>query len=179
MATLRVPVTQDDHIRGRLQAPAVVVEYGDFQCPYCRAAHDIVKAVHRHFGSGMAFVFRNFPLTEIHPMAEPAAETAEFAADYGRYWEMHDPLFENQEQLSPRLFIALARLLGLSETALQDALTRHKYASKIQADFMGGVRSGVNGTPTFFINGQRHEGPFDAAHLIAAIETHVNARAAH
>ncbi|HTV48264.1 MAG TPA: DsbA family protein [Phycisphaerae bacterium] len=167
---LKIPVNQDDHILGDPKAPVVLVEYGDYECPYCGQAYPIVKRVQKHFGKRMAFVFRNFPLTEIHPNAEMAAQTTEFAAAQGRFWEMHDGLYENQQMLGPPLFIALAQKLELSVEDLNLALTNGTYASRVKSDFMGGVRSGVNGTPTFFINGDRHDGAFGFDDLVVAIE---------
>ena len=167
---LKIPVNQDDHILGDPKAPVVLVEYGDYECPYCGQAYPIVKRVQKHFGKRMAFVFRNFPLTEMHPNAEMAAQTAEFAAAQGRFWEMHDSLYENQQMLGPPLFIALAQKLELSVEDLNLALTNGTYASRVKSDFMGGVRSGVNGTPTFFINGDRHDGAFRFDDLVVAIE---------
>jgi protein-disulfide isomerase len=163
-----------------MDASVTLVEYGDFQCPYCGAAHPIVQAIESHFAGQLRFVFRNFPLTEVHPLAEPAAETAEYAGANGRFWEIHDALYENQDQLGVPLFFALAQALGLSQEGLRDALENATFAPKIQNDFLGGVRSGVNGTPTFFINGQRHDGAYDYLHLAAAIESQlVHARAPH
>lgn len=170
MSKLRVPVDVKDHIQGDLQAPALVVEYGDYECPHCARAHPIVKRVQKHFGSRLGFVFRNFPLSKAHPMAESAAEAAEFAATHERFWGMHDGLFENQEDLSSALLLKLAATLGLPTSELGSALLDHDFAPRVQSDFQGGVRSGVNGTPTFFINGQRHDGPFEFEDLVAAIE---------
>jgi protein-disulfide isomerase len=129
-----------------------------------------VKALQSRFGDQLRFVFRNFPLTEIHPLAEPAAETAEFAGAHGRFWEMHDALYENQDQLGYPLFVALSDALGLPEAELRHVLENHTFAPTIQRDFIGGVRSGVNGTPAFFVNGQRHDAGYDFPHLAAAIE---------
>ena len=147
-----------------------LVEYGDYECPACGQAYPIVKAVQKHFGRRLRFVFRNFPLTQIHPEAESAAETAEFAAAHGRFWQMHDALYENQDQLGPQLYLALAEQLGLSGAALAEALGDHANRPKVRDDFRGGLSSGVNGTPTFYINGQRYDGSFDPAELIAAID---------
>jgi protein-disulfide isomerase len=169
MTHLRVPVTAGDHIRGDPHAPATLVEYGDYECPHCGLAHLVVEQVRQHFGARLRFVFRNFPLTEIHPNAEIAAETAEFAARHGRFWEMHDGIYENQVRLGMPLLIALARSLDLSERDLRDALEREVYAPKVRSDFLGGVRCGVNGTPTFFIGDQRHDGPIDFETLVLAI----------
>ena len=177
MGTLKVPVTQHDHIQGPANAPVTLVEYGDFECPGCGAAHPIVKLVLRHFGRRLRFVFRHFPLTQVHPNAEPAAESAEFAGAYGLFWEMHDGIYENQDRLSPPLLFALAKAWGLSERELRDALVSEKYAPKVKSDFIGGVRSGVNGTPSFFINGHQHLGTYALEDLVLAIEPHLHANA--
>src|ERR1700728_2677314 len=155
MATLKTPVSATDHIQGDPKAPIVLVEYGDYQCPHCGHAYPIVKRVQKHFSERLAFVFRNFPLAEMHPMAEDAAETAEFAAAKGKFWEMHDAIFENQESLGVPMLLELAETLKLSPKELETALSAGTYAEHVKTDFMSGVRSGVNGTPTFFINGHR------------------------
>jgi protein-disulfide isomerase len=170
MAELKVPVTAEDHCQGDLKAAAILVEYGDYECPHCGHAYPIVKAVQKHFGARLCFVFRNFPLSEMHPNAQGAAETAEFAGANGKFWEMHDGLFENQNELGVELFAALAKKLGLSRPALDAALRDGTYLPRVKADFLGGVRSGVNGTPTFFINGKRHDGSFEFEELVEAIE---------
>ena len=170
MASLKVPVTAADHIQGNEEAPVTLLEYGDYECPHCGHAHPIVKQVQRHYGDRLRFVFRNFPLTEIHPLAEPAAEAAEFAGVHGKFWEMHDAIYDNQERLSLPLLPELADELGLSRNNVRVALAEHEFQPKIKHDFMGGVRSGVNGTPTFFINGVRHDGAFEFEDLVAAID---------
>lgn len=177
MGTLRVPVTQHDHIRGPANAPVTMVEYGDYECPHCGAAHPVVNLVLEHFGPNLRFVFRHFPLTQVHPKAEPAAESAEFAGAHRKFWEMHDGLYENQERLSAPLLFGLAKALGLSEVELRNTIVIEKYAPKIKADFLGGVRSGVNGTPSFFINGRRHEGTYALEDLVSAIEQYLPAAA--
>ncbi|HTN70168.1 MAG TPA: thioredoxin domain-containing protein [Methylomirabilota bacterium] len=170
MAVLKVPVTSEDHAQGPHSAEVTLVEYGDYECPHCGRAYPIVQRVQKHFENGLRFVFRNFPLGEMHPHAEAAAETAEFAAAHGRFWEMHDLLFENQQRLSDQLLLGLAQELELSATTLRQALEDGEFKTRVRGDFSGGVRSGVNGTPTFFINGRRHDGPFDFESLAAAIE---------
>jgi protein-disulfide isomerase len=170
MPTLQIPVSPADHMQGDPTAPVILVEYGDYECPHCRRAYPIVKRVQKHFGHRLAFVFRNFPLKEMHPNAEPAAETAEFAATRDRFWEMHDQIYDNQPVLDVSLLFDLARSLELPEMSLRMALQNHEFAPRIRADFLGGVRSGVNGTPTFFINGQRHDGSWDYDDLLAVIE---------
>jgi protein-disulfide isomerase len=177
MGTLRVPVTQHDHSKGPANAPVTLVEYGDFECPGCGAAYPIVNLVLQHFGPKLQFVFRHFPLTQVHPNAEPAAESAEFAGAHGRFWEMHDGIYENQDRLGSPLLFALAGALELSELELRNALASEKYAPKIKSDFLGGVRSGVNGTPSFFVNGRQHEGSYAFEDLVAAIEQHLHAKA--
>jgi protein-disulfide isomerase len=178
MGTLRVPVTQHDHVRGPANAPVTLVEYGDYECPHCRLAHPIVNAVRQHFARQLRFVFRHFPLSQIHPNAETAAESAEFAGAHGRFWEMHDGIYENQDRLGLPLLFALVRTLGLSELELQSALASGEYDPRLRADFLGGVRSGVNGTPSFFINGERHDGSYAFDDLVAAIELRLERRAA-
>jgi protein-disulfide isomerase len=170
MAHLKVPVSAQDHAQGPESAPVTLVEYGDYQCPHCARAYPIVKRMQKHFGDRLRFIFRNFPLNEMHPDAESAAETAEFAGANGKFWEMHDLLFENQQRLGGELYLELAGELGLSVEALQSALEDGQYQDRVAADFKGGVRSGVNGTPTFYINGHRHDAPFDYEDLVQAIE---------
>jgi protein-disulfide isomerase len=170
MSKLSIAVNADDHIQGDPAAECSLVEYGDYQCPYCGAAYPIVKSLQKHFGKRLSFVFRNFPLSQMHPWAEPAAEAAEFAGANGKFWEMHDLLFENQESLSNALFLELTEKLDLSISQLQTALASATYRSRVRADFAGGARSGVNGTPTFFINGRRYNGQSDFRSLSEAIE---------
>jgi protein-disulfide isomerase len=169
MARLRSPIGPGDHTQGDPNAPITLVEYGDYECPHCGRAYPIVKRVQAHFGKRLLFVFRNFPLAQSHRNAEPAAEAAEFAATGGKFWEMHDLLFENQARLGYELYEELAKELGLDPEALIASLDSHEFVDRIRADFTSGVRSGVNGTPTFFINGQRHDGPFDYPALVGAI----------
>jgi protein-disulfide isomerase len=147
MGVLKVPVTQRDHIRGPANAPVTLVEYGDYECAHCGLAHPIINTVRQHFARQLRFVFRHFPLSQVHPNAEAAAESAEFAGAHGRFWEMHDGIYENQDQLGLPLLFALAGTFGLSESDLRNALASGEYAPKVRADFLGGVRSGVNGTP--------------------------------
>jgi protein-disulfide isomerase len=116
-------------------------------------------------------------LTQVHPNAEPAAESAEFAGAHGRFWEMHDGIYENQDRLSPALLFALARALGLSELELRNDLVSEKFVPKVKSDFLSGVRSGVNGTPSFFINGHQHERTYTLEDLVLAVEVHLPAKA--
>jgi protein-disulfide isomerase len=166
---LTLPVGARDHIRGPAKAPITLLEYGDYQCPFCGEAAPIVDEVQRRLGDKLRFVFRNFPLTEMHPHAEHAAEAAEAAAAHGKFWEMHDALYANQDALDDRHLAEYAASLGIKAGEIQKALAGHAYGDRIREDFMSGVRSGVNGTPTFFINGVRHDGPFDLDSLLDAI----------
>jgi len=156
-----VPVGPDDHVQGPADAPVTLVECGDYECPHCGHAYPIVKALQKRFGKQLRFAFRNFPLREIHPYAEAAAETAEFAATHGKFWEMHDLIFETQNSLSEQMPGELAQRLTLDRQVLTEALRSGAFAGRVRRDFSGGVRSGVNGTPTFFINGHRHDGDFE------------------
>jgi len=170
MATLKVPITVEDHAQGPESADVTLVEYGDYECPHCGHAYPIVQQVQKRFGKRLRFVFRNFPLSEMHPHAEAAAEVAEFAGAQGKFWEMHDRLFENQERLGEALFLDLGEELKLSTAAIRQALEQGTFEARVRADFKGGVRSGANGTPTFFINGHRHDGSFDFETLASAIQ---------
>jgi protein-disulfide isomerase len=178
MPKLKTLVSAEDHVQGLEDAEVTLVEYGDYECPHCGLAFAIVKRIQKHFGKRLRFVFRNFPLTESHPNAEAAAESAEFAGSHGKFWEMHDLLFENQQRLSSKLLSELARKLQLSPEALTQALHEGTFEARIRADFSGGVRSGVNGTPTFFINGLRHDGSFDFLDLVQAIDESVGTTSA-
>jgi protein-disulfide isomerase len=170
MSTLMVPVTELDHIQGSAHAPVTLVEYGDYECPHCGLAYPVVKHLQKHFGKKLRFVFRNFPLREAHANAETAAEAAEFAGVNDCFWEMHDGIFENQEAIGLSLLFELAEGIGLSVSELNKALETNQFEPRVHDDFRGGVRSGVNGTPTFFVNGVRHDGPFELEALVQAIE---------
>jgi protein-disulfide isomerase len=147
-----------------------LVEYGDYQCPYCGAAYPIIKEVQARMGERLRFVFRNFPISTSHPRAEQAAEAAEAAAAHGKFWEMHDLLYENQARLRDEDLHAYAERLGLDLGTFDRELAEHVYAERVHEDFMSGVRSGVNGTPTFYVNGARHDGPYDLETLLAVLE---------
>ncbi|HMG18777.1 MAG TPA: DsbA family protein [Gemmatimonadales bacterium] len=170
MTTLTIPVGPQDHITGPATAPIILVEYGDFQCPYCREAYPIVKQVQEQLGDRLRFAFRNFPLTRIHQNAQHAAEAAEAAAAQGAFWQMHDRLFERQFALEDENLLEYARELGLNADRLAGELAAGTYRARVRDHFMSGVKSGVNGTPTFFINGTRHDGSYDLATLLGALE---------
>ncbi|HEY5802082.1 MAG TPA: thioredoxin domain-containing protein [Lysobacter sp.] len=162
MSTLKNPVGPDDHVQGNADAAVTLVEYGDYQCPYCGEAYPLVKQLQEAFASDLRFVFRNFPIAQLHPNAASAAATAEFAASKGRFWEAHDALYEHQEELGAPLYVELVSRLGLDPAELRDAIQADAFDEKIRGDFNGGVRSGVNGTPSFFINSTRFDGPIEA-----------------
>ena len=168
---LAVPVDEDrDHIQGPADAPVTLVEYGDYECPYCGAAYPIVKELQGRMGERLRFVFRNFPITTSHPHAELAAEAAEAAAAQSGFWEMHDLLYENQRRLTDQDLHAYAEQLGLDLDLFDRELAEHVHAPRVREDFMSGVRSGVNGTPSFYVNGARHDDSYDLETLLAALE---------
>ncbi len=169
-ASLTLPVSQRDHQRGPETAPVTLVEYGDYECPYCGKAYPIVKEIQRRLGDRLRFVFRNFPLTQSHPHAEHAAEAAEAAAGQEKFWEMHDYLFEHQRALDDTHLVQYAVALNLDKEIFIREMTEHVHANRVHEDFLSGVRSGVNGTPTFFINGVRHDDTYELETLLAAIE---------
>jgi protein-disulfide isomerase len=175
MTQLAQPVTEDDHIAGPMDAPLTLVEYGDFECPHCRAAHPVVKQIQSVLGDTLRFVYRHFPLAEIHAHAERAAEASESAGAQGAFWEMHDVIFENQDALTNRDLIRYAAAIDIDAQQVAEDLDSGTWQPRVRRDFVSGVRSGVNGTPTFFINGMRHDGPFDAQSLLAALRGSVAA----
>ena len=178
LGRLALPVGERDHAQGPADAPVTLVEYGDYECPHCGRAHPIVKEVQRRLGSALRFVFRNFPLNESHPHAQHAAEAAEGAGAQGRFWEMHDTLFEHQRALDDQHLVGYAKALGLDPVAFERDLRAHTHKTRVREDFVSGVRSGVNGTPTFFINGVRHDSPYGVATLASAIDQAITAAAA-
>jgi protein-disulfide isomerase len=163
-------VGPEDHVRGNPNAPVTLVEYGDFQCPYCGAAYPIVKEVERLAGPMLRVVFRNFPLRTIHLHAEGAAEAAEAAAARGMFWEMHDTLFEHQRRLTPGDLEQYAEGIGLEMTRFRKEMGEGTWRGKVHDEFRGGMMSGVNGTPTFFINGMRHDGDYSVEAILAAVK---------
>ena len=173
---LKPPVNEHDHVQGDSTAAVTLVEYGDYECPHCGRAHPIVKRVQQRLGRGLRFVFRNFPLSEAHPHAEHAAEAAESVAAHGgqnAFWAMHDLIFEHQQDgptaLSDPGLALLATAAGVDGKVVLRDLEGARFRDRVRTDFMSGVRSGVNGTPTFFINGVRHDGPWDEESLIDAL----------
>jgi protein-disulfide isomerase len=174
---LTLPVSERDHIQGDPHAPITLVEYGDYECPHCGRAYPIIKRVQARLGQRLRFVFRNFPLNEVHPHAEHAAEAAEAAGAHGGaagFWAMHDLLFEHQQDgpdaFSTTSLMRLATEAGVDGKAVALDLASQKFRERVREDFMSGVRSGVNGTPTFFINGIRHDYGWDEESLVDALE---------
>jgi len=174
MSHLTPPLGPRDHTQGPPGARVTLVEYGDFECPHCGAAYPVVKAIQQAMGSKLLFAYRHFPLTRVHPHAEDAAEMAEAAGEHGKFWGMHDLLFEHQDALEDDQLIAYATTLGIDPEWAAQALTEGRYEPRVRADFASGVRSGVNGTPTFFINGVRYEGGADTL-LDALMEATIDA----
>lgn len=172
--TLSEPAGERDHLRGRSDAPVTLLEYADFECPYSGHAYFVARQLQEDLGDKLNFVFRNFPLTQIRPHALPAALAAEAADMQGAFWEMHDLLFEQQHRLEPEYLIAFAQVLGLDIEQFIIDMTSDRAAARVRQDFVGGIRSGVDGTPTFYINGKRHNGPYDYETLKKAIEAEVN-----
>jgi protein-disulfide isomerase len=164
-----LPMAGRDHIQGSIDAPLALVEYGDYECPYCGEAHPIVKAIQKRFGNRLCFAFRNFPLADMHPFAEHAAEAAEAAGAQNRFWEMHDLLFENQDALDDASLARYASSLGLDAQRLINEVLSGDHAARVREDFRSGTRGGVDGTPTFFINGVRYDGETDVDSLVAAL----------
>jgi protein-disulfide isomerase len=166
--TLSMPVGERDHVRGPATAPITLVEYGDFECPFCEMAYPSIKEIQRRLGDRLRFVFRHFPRPE-HPHARQAAEAAEAAAAQGMFWEMHDLLFEHQRALDDSHLVEYAAWLGLDADRFERELAENTYHDRVQEDVLSGIHSGVHGTPTFFINGLRHDGRWELEPLLEAI----------
>ncbi len=167
--TLTVPVGPDDWSVGPDDAPVTFVEYGDFECPHCAGMEPTLHELRRLAGPGMRFVYRHFPLTSSHPHAASAAEASEAAGVQGAFWPMHDTLFANQQALADNELVEYAAALGLDAGAVASALASHAYEPNVREDFMSGVRSGVSGTPTFFINGVRYDGDYELDAISRAV----------
>ena len=166
---LQVPPNAADRAQGPADAPVTLVEYADYECPYSRLASHVVKGRLRELGDQLRFIYRNFPLRDIHPHAQQAAEAAEAAGAQGRFWAMHDLLFAHQHALDNRNLRAYAAELDLDLDRFNREIADHRYADRIEEDLAGGRRSGVRGTPTFFVNGVRHDGPSDYESLRAVL----------
>jgi protein-disulfide isomerase len=168
---LTVPVSEDrDHIQGSGAARVTLVEYGDYECPYCGEAYPIIKDIQQRLGEQLRFVFRNFPISTSHPHAEQAAEAAEAAGAQGRFWDMHDRLYEDQKHLRVDDLRSHAEALDLDVGLFEKELSERVHADRVYEDFMSGIRSGVNGTPTLFINGLRHDDSYGSETLLPALK---------
>jgi protein-disulfide isomerase len=167
---LTQPATERDQVQGLFSAAIVLVEYGDYQCPHCKEADAIIQQVQQKLGSELCFVFRHFPLTQIHPQARQAAEAAESASDQGMFWQMHKKLFAGQQALGDGYLVQYANDLGLNMSRFLWNFSQHVYGDRVQSNFFSGVESGVTGTPTFFINNVRLEDSWKLETLMAAIE---------
>jgi protein-disulfide isomerase len=170
MSRLSPPVSAADHRSGPDDAPVTLVEYGDFECPSCGAAYPYVEEVRRRMGARLRFVYRYFPLTQSHPHAMHAAEAAEAASAQGKFWPMYGMLFEHQDALENGDLIRYAKALHLDGKRFASELVSEAHVERIRKDIRSGIRSGVNGTPTFFINGIRYDGSWEASDLLAALE---------
>ncbi len=170
MSRLRPPPNAQDHIQGRPDAPIQLVEYGDYECPFCGRAHLVVKAIQRAMGDDLLFAFRNFPLTQVHPRALRAAQAAEAAGLQDRFWPMHDLIFENQQFLEDEHLFRYAALVGCDMEQFAQDIGSDAVAEKVRSDFLSGARSGVNGTPTFFVNGERYDGSWEPEVLLSFLQ---------
>jgi protein-disulfide isomerase len=166
---LSVAVVKGDHAQGPEDAPVTLVEYGDYQCPYCADMQPTIKSIAKIMGPQLRFVFRHMPLLEMHPYAQHAAEAAEAAGAQGKFWEMHEAIFQQQSELGSDLLHQLALRMKLNIEQFSADLEARRYRPRVKRDFMGGMRSGVAGTPTFFINGKRYEGALEQASLLSAV----------
>ena len=166
---LVLPVAKRDHIQGPIDAPIALVEYDDYECPYCGEAYPIIKAVQERLSDRLCFAFRNFPLINSHPHAQHAAEAAEAAGAQGKFWEMHDLLFENQDALEDDDLAQYAATLGLDARRLIAEVLAGAHSARVREDFRSGARGGVNGTPTLFVNGVRYDGAPSVDGLIPAL----------
>jgi protein-disulfide isomerase len=167
--SLAVAVGKSDHALGLENAPVTLVEYGDFQCPYCADARSMLKSIAATMGPKLRLVFRHMPNSEMHPYAQFAAEAAEAAGAQGKFWAMHDAIFARQPELGPELVQSLGRELKLDVVRYTEDLEARRYIPRVQRDFMGGMRSGVAATPTFFINAERYDGFVSERSLLTAL----------
>ena len=171
MSALKPAVSSKDNIQGNASAPIELVEYGDYQCPHCGRAYPILKNIQAKLGDQLKFVFRNFPLATIHPHATHAAIATEAAARQHKFWEMHDYIFEHQNRLDDASLVKYAAHLELDAAQFASDFEKQELAQKVEDDFESGVRSGVNGTPSFFINGQKYSGDWNEAPFLAHLQS--------
>ena len=166
---LTLPLADRDHMQGPVNAPVSLVEYGDYECVFCGDAHLLIKQVQQRLAGRVCFVFRNFPAANAHPHAQHAAEAAEAAGAQGKFWEMHDLLFKHQDALGDNHLAQYAALLGLDAHRLINEVLAGEHTARVREDFRSGARGGVNGTPTFFINGERYDGDLALDELLNAL----------
>jgi protein-disulfide isomerase len=169
VSKLTLPFAQRDHMQGPIGAPISLLEYGDYECLFCGEAHSIVKTIQKRLAGRLCFVFRNFPAGKAHPHAQRAAEMAEAAGVQGKFWEMHDVLMEHQDALEDHHLAQYARLLNLDADRLMNEVLAGEHAARVREDFRSGAWGGVNGTPTFFINGERYDGDLNSDELLDAL----------
>ncbi|MET0983205.1 MAG: DsbA family protein [Telluria sp.] len=169
-------IEENDHVRGNREAEVVLIEYADFQCPYCARAHEALASLQQQHGERVTLVYRHLPLTDLHPFAQPAAEAAEAAGAQGKFWEMHDALFENQGMLDEDALPAIADGLQLDGERFRGELEGGQHRGRVEGDVQEARAAGASGTPTFFINGERYRGDSDHASLGKAIEGALGAR---
>jgi protein-disulfide isomerase len=170
MSKLKPPVNEQDHMNGNPDSKIILVEFGDFQCPHCRAAYPILKKMEGIYKDRMNFVFRHFPLAELHPYAQAAAVASEAASNQGKFWQMHDLIFENQPSLGLEMLLQLAESLKLNMKTFQHDFKDPKLMKKVEENFESGIISGVNGTPSFYINGAKYNESYDFTSLSHAID---------
>lgn len=172
----RTPITPEDWSLGRADAAVTMLEYGDFECPYCAMARPVLESLVLDYPDTIRLIYRHFPITTVHPHAMMAAEAAEAAGAQGKFWEMHDMLFVNQRRLDYEALRWYAEQIDLHLQRFDQELQAHVYQPEVKRDFRQGVQDGVNGTPTIFINRRRYDGPRDRESILAAIASLLPAR---
>ncbi|HWY98835.1 MAG TPA: thioredoxin domain-containing protein [Bacteroidia bacterium] len=173
-AHLKPAVNENDHIQGDNNAPIELVEYGDYQCPSCGYAYPIIKGVQEKLKNNLKFVFRNFPLTQMHPDAFNAALAVEAAALQGKFWEMHDMVFEHQKRLTTEHLLSYAKKVGLDIDRFTTDINKQELSDRVGNDIESGILSGVNGTPSLYINGQKYNGILEEEYLVNHLKSLLN-----
>lgn len=168
---MNIEVNKNDHVQGPANAPIELIEYGDYQCPYCGRAYPIIKKIQKKLGNNIKFVFRNFPLTELHQHALHAAIAAEIAGSHDKFWEMHDMLFENQNALDDYYLLEYAKKLGINAAEFETDFGKDRFYQKVKDDYDSGIENKVQGTPTFFINGEPFVGDWSTSELSDYLES--------
>lgn len=168
---MNLQVNSKDHVQGSVNAPIELIEYADFQCSYCKKAYVIIKDLQAKFGNNMKFVFRHFPLTDLHPHALHAAIASEVAAADGKFWEMHNLLFENQKSLDDFYLLGFAKKIGLDTAKFEKEFEKDRYYQKVKDDYDSGKENDVEGTPAFFVNGDIFEGNWMTSEFVEHLES--------